>query len=1061
MVMPTVTTPDGRVIVGVDCEGSPTNPISLQLSVTPGTGYVIRAGDQPAIQRFHQWLLDNRDRILVSVHYAMLNDFAQLRNMGIDLIADEIPLCDTGILSYVLCVTGGGLKALCYKFAGMHQDSYEDTIGGVGRDIALEYLHRVDSAADAPQITITPDLPKLPKPPKRKKKESDDEFAVRMQAHDVIVAAKLADSQPYTIRQWPDPEPELVYDGNGCRVKKPVGVGKLVRRILADVEAGKTLKDGEPVDPRERWKKLDPRTKAPVVEAIGDMREPTLDDIPYERAITYSARDSDCQLRITRPLLDRVHAMDLDYVVQLDHSVLPIIDRMAQAGIQLAPPKFWDDLDRRCDAQMESAKFAIYKATGREINPGSGDQVAKLLYGPKSEGGLGLTPPMMTDGGESGKIRGSTNDKCLEDLLPSAPVVEHVESYREAAKLKGTYIAPLREMSATGDHRAHTTFKITRQHTGRFTTAEPINLLSIPTRSELGNQCRFGFVAPDGKIMYDSDESTVEFRTFAHLSRDEALCKIMWDDTDIHTMTASGIFSRKAAEVEKWQRQAAKVCIAEGQLVLTDQGLVPIEKMTLGHKVWDGVEWVRHAGLVDKGVREVIEYDEVTATPDHEVYTDQGLISLREAALSLARLKTTGVGREAIRIGDCDLAGAETDKGIYMPQTSVRVLRRGFLEDQGEYPETRIQGVQIVQPDEIQVRGNTGGSLHGNPTAVQHPSLPWIQGLRGAGNRVPILFLRRVCQVRGDSSAPPDLSRDHHRPDRQRRPLRTRQSSAGYLCDPEFEHAAECVDGVPGEANSGARLRQPLSNRLDPAVGASRYDGGADYPERYRARPEGKKVENVEAPDRVVRRSRVYDLLNAGPRHRFTVSGKLVHNCGFGIINGISAHGLAIQLILYRAAKKDGSRWTEDDCQIMLDEWFKMYPGAKRFQQECIAETRSTGLARDPLSGRIRYLPQIWSPIPSVAAEAERCSFSHLIQTSANTILKRAMAAIWRELRDEREIVCVLPPHDEVLFELPDTEEHRALVDTVVPWALTQTTKLRVPLKAEGGFGDSWGTAKH
>ena len=27
--------------------------------------------------------------------------------------------------------------------------------------------------------------------------------------------------------------------------------------------------------------------------------------------------------------------------------------------------------------------------------------------------------------------------------------------------------------------------------------------------------------------------------------------------------------------------------------------------------------------------------------------------------------------------------------------------------------------------------------------------------------------------------------------------------------------------------------------------------------------------------------ARVYDLLNAGPKHRFTVSGRLVHNCGY------------------------------------------------------------------------------------------------------------------------------------------------------------------------------------
>jgi DNA polymerase I-like protein with 3'-5' exonuclease and polymerase domains len=44
---------------------------------------------------------------------------------------------------------------------------------------------------------------------------------------------------------------------------------------------------------------------------------------------------------------------------------------------------------------------------------------------------------------------------------------------------------------------------------------------------------------------------------------------------------------------------------------------------------------------------------------------------------------------------------------------------------------------------------------------------------------------------------------------------------------------------------------------------------------------------------------------------------------------------------------------------------------------------------------------------------------------------------------------------------VPDTEEKKAIVDTVVTWALTSTTKLIVPIEAEGGFGSNWAEAKH
>lgn len=40
------------------------------------------------------------------------------------------------------------------------------------------------------------------------------------------------------------------------------------------------------------------------------------------------------------------------------------------------------------------------------------------------------------------------------------------------------------------------------------------------------------------------------------------------------------------------------------------------------------------------------------------------------------------------------------------------------------------------------------------------------------------------------------------------------------------------------------------------------------------------------------RTARVYDILNAGPNHRFTVSGRLVHNCGYGgAVGALTAMG--------------------------------------------------------------------------------------------------------------------------------------------------------------------------
>lgn len=73
-----------------------------------------------------------------------------------------------------------------------------------------------------------------------------------------------------------------------------------------------------------------------------------------------------------------------------------------------------------------------------------------------------------------------------------------------------------------------------------------------------------------------------------------------------------------------------KNCIAEGQRVLTDRGLVPIEQVRGDDLLWDGVEFISHDGVMCMGPQRVIYYDGLWATPDHEVVTDYGWKTLGE-----------------------------------------------------------------------------------------------------------------------------------------------------------------------------------------------------------------------------------------------------------------------------------------------------------------------------------------------------------------------------------------------------------------------------------------------
>ncbi len=129
-------------------------------------------------------------------------------------------------------------------------------------------------------------------------------------------------------------------------------------------------------------------------------------------------------------------------------------------------------------------------------------------------------------------------------------------------------------------------------------------------------------------------------------------------DKDVYIYTAASILHKYYENVTKDERSnpgkvATLACIAEGSLVLTDHGLVPIEKVSCGMRVWDGVEWVAHDGPVYRGMKEVIEHDGLQATPDHMVFTEEGkAVELQEATRTQQRLAQTGSGRSPIRLGE-------------------------------------------------------------------------------------------------------------------------------------------------------------------------------------------------------------------------------------------------------------------------------------------------------------------------------------------------------------------------------------------------------------------------
>src|SRR6267142_4312697 len=302
--------------------------------------------------------------------------------------------------------------------------------------------------------------------------------------------------------------------------------------------------------PQERWQKVkedfDGDSQLAELEAaIGQMPQCTLDDIPLNDAIQYAAADADATFQLN-PILDaEIDRLGLRKALQIDYDVIPMIRRMMDVGMLIDRDHF-AQLEVIFDECQQTLTQSIQAIAGPDFSPSSPDQVADLLFTR-----LGLATARLT----KTKRRPTTDDKALEALKYSHPVVPLLLEYREVAKLRSTYcILP---DFADGDNRIHPDLTLARVPSGRLASSDP-NLLAIPTRTELGKEIRRGFIAPPGCVLASADLNQIEMRAMAHISQDERMLQAFHDGTDIHTQTASLMFRCSKEAVTDAQRHHGK-----------------------------------------------------------------------------------------------------------------------------------------------------------------------------------------------------------------------------------------------------------------------------------------------------------------------------------------------------------------------------------------------------------------------------------------------------------------------------------------------------------------------
>ena len=587
-----------------------------------------------------------------------------------------------------------------------------------------------------------------------------------------------------------------------------------------------------------------------------------------------------------------------------------------------------------------------------------------------------------------------------DELKKLAEGTEAEEIANALAEIKGQRsLAQLTLDNTQPDSKVHPDID-DLQRSGRSSIVRP-GLTVWNARGENANEKSY-YVAEPGCKLVSFDLSNADARAVAAYSQDEAYRENFLPGADNHMNVARMVYGDQPDFVNDKShpdgakyRQLAKACIAEGSLVLTDAGLVPIEKVTVADKVWDGVEWVTHQGTVFKGLRKVMTYDGLTATRDHKIYTTNGMeIPLGCAASLGLRIEKSGAKGRPIRTG--------RDYVEYVPRPKTRwaspdkvcpsempKLRKKWVDRLGQLKARAHQRLSPMHGFGEETRDTrlVESTAHGDEATVSKSQQPGVQKLWGQGDYVWLEFSSGGggvdCGERVPVGQEPPV-----RQDRQRQRVRTGEHQNGNP-ETEFSKSPEyCVCGL-------------CSDRLAIYKGHSRPetqkwdDKGRDN----RGRATDSPRERV-ALETSQTQTRVYDIVNAGPRHRYTVSDRLVHNCSHAWNYGGGAKTIS------RAAGV-----TQEEASNFVSQMAKAFPKVVAWRNRMATMGERDG-----------YIENKWGRRMPVVREQSYTQSSALMgQSGTREIMKDALIKMLNH--DPRLIGWVkVPVHDELIFSIPESE---------------------------------------
>jgi DNA polymerase-1 len=275
-----------------------------------------------------------------------------------------------------------------------------------------------------------------------------------------------------------------------------------------------------------------------------------LEELCEERGIASTLSGVAAQAAMLGPLAGwqrgEIEARGLSTVMnEIEMPLISVLREMERAGVRLDVPRL-EEVASRVRAEIGELERYVFQLAGEEFLIGSPQQLGEILFVK-----LGLSRK------RRGKTGFSTDARVLQAIREEHEIVPRIERWRELSTLIKTYLDVLPQL-VDAESRIHTTFLQAVAQTGRLSSTNP-NLQNVPIRTPLGREIRGCFTAAPGNLLISADYSQIELRVLANVAEEPALMEIFAHGQDVHTATASRVFSVRADQIDPGMRSKAKM----------------------------------------------------------------------------------------------------------------------------------------------------------------------------------------------------------------------------------------------------------------------------------------------------------------------------------------------------------------------------------------------------------------------------------------------------------------------------------------------------------------------